>query len=145
MNKYTVVLEKVQEYDAVNYKVTNPQSIIPVIENVFNLSNQSEEVLVVLALSTKGDVVGAFEVHRGSLNQTLLHPREIFKRVMLVNGASFIVAHNHPSGNPSPSNQDFEVTRVLHKGGQLLDIEMLDHLIIGFGGKTFSFREHSAL
>ena len=69
--------------------------------------------------------------HVGSLNASVVHPREVFKSCILNNGASLIVAHQHPSGDPTPSREDLEVTKRLKEAGNILGIELLDHIIIG--------------
>ena len=76
----------------------------------------------------------------GSLNASIVHPREVFKAAILLNAASIVVAHNHPSGDPAPSREDREVTRTLNEAGRLLDIPLHDHVIVGAEG-YFSFRE----
>ena len=122
-------------------KISSPSDAKDYIEQVFKLSSQAEEVLVLLVLDIKNNVTGAFEVSRGSLNASIVHPREVFKRALLLNGASIMVAHNHPSGDPTPSIEDIEITRRLVEGGDILGIPVLDHLIIGDNGRYRSFRE----
>ena len=128
---------KIYEVD----KISSPTDVGDYIEKVFNLSSQAEEVMVMLVLDTKNNVIGAFEVSRGSLNSSIVHPREVFKRALLLNGASIILAHNHPSGDTTPSREDIDVTKRLVEGGNILGIEVLDHLIIGDNGRYRSFRE----
>ena len=128
---------KIYEVD----KISSPTDVGDYIEKVFNLSSQAEEVMVMLVLDTKNNVMGAFEVSRGSLNSSIVHPREVFKRALLLNGASIILAHNHPSGDTTPSREDIDVTKRLVEGGNILGIEVLDHLIIGDNGRYRSFRE----
>ena len=118
---------KIYEVD----KISSPSDVRDYIEQVFKLSIQAEEVMVMLVLDTKNNVIGAFEVSRGSLNASIVHPREVFKRALLLNGASIILAHNHPSGDPTPSREDVDITKRLVEGGDILGINVLDHLIIG--------------
>ena len=118
---------KIYEVD----KISSPTDVRDYIEQVFKLSIQAEEVMVMLVLDTKNNVIGAFEVSRGSLNASIVHPREVFKRALLLNGASIIVAHNHPSGDPTPSKEDVDITKRLVEGGDILGITVLDHIIIG--------------
>ena len=129
---------KIYEVD----KISSPQDVRNYIEEIFRLSNQAEEVLVLLVLDVKNNVIGAFEVSRGSLTASIVHPREVFKRALLLNGASIIIAHNHPSsGIPTPSKEDIEITRSLVEGGNILGIPVLDHLIIGDNGRYRSLKE----
>ena len=83
-------------------------------------------------------------ISRGTLNASLIHLREVFKGALLANANCIMLAHNHPSGNPEPSSADKQVTSILVKAGKLLDVQVLDHIIVG--DKTyFSFRESSLL
>ena len=125
----------------VESKISSPRDVADYIEQVFKLSIQAEEVMVMLVLDAKNKVVGAFEVSRGSLNSSIVHPREVFKRALLLNGASIIVAHNHPSGDTTPSREDVNVTKRLVEGGNILGINVLDHIIIGDNGRYRSFKE----
>ena len=83
-------------------------------------------------------------VSSGSLNASIVHPRELFQRAILANCAAVIVAHNHPSGDPSPSPEDISLTRKLIEAGELLDIPVLDHVILGYGCYA-SFKEKGLL
>lgn len=91
------------------------------------------ENFVVLLLDTKNKVIGLNTVSVGTLNSALVHPREVFKPAILSNAASVILGHNHPSGDTTPSKQDIEITHNLVKAGDLLNIAVLDHVIIGDG------------
>ena len=86
---------------------------------------------MMLALDTKNKVIGIFEISRGSLNASIIHPRDIFQRAILVNAASVILAHNHPSGDPTPSPEDIALTKKLVDAGKVMDITVLDHVIVG--------------
>jgi len=84
--------------------------------------------------------VAANTVSIGTVNASLVHPREIFKVALLCNASAVILAHNHPSGNPTPSHEDIDITNRLKKAGEILGIEVLDHIIIGDNTWT-SFKE----
>ena len=98
-----------------------------------------------IALNQKNSVLGVFEVSRGHLSGAMVHPREVFKRAILVNSASIIVAHNHPSGDTTPSEDDLAITKRLVKAGELLGVKVLDHLIVGYDDDFMSFREQRLL
>ncbi|HHV35484.1 MAG TPA: DNA repair protein RadC [Syntrophomonadaceae bacterium] len=85
----------------------------------------------VMLLNTKNRVLGIETVSIGSLNASLVHPREVFKRAIQRSAASVILVHNHPSGDPSPSPEDVEITQRLCEAGRIIGIEILDHIIIG--------------
>lgn len=94
-----------------------------------------------LALNTKNHLLRMVEVSVGSLNASIVHPRELFKEAVRLSAASVVVVHNHPSGDPSPSGADIQLTRRLVKAGDVLGIEVLDHVVIGDGGEHSSLRE----
>jgi DNA repair protein RadC len=91
----------------------------------------SQEHFVCLYLNTKNQVLHKQTVFIGSLNASIVHPREVFKEAFKRSAASLICIHNHPSGDPTPSREDIEVTKRLTECGKVLGIELLDHLIIG--------------
>lgn len=99
---------------------------------MYQMSGLEQEYLYVILLDTRNRVIGQpVEVYHGSLNSSAVRVGEIFRAAIKANAASLIVAHNHPSGDPSPSPEDVAVTRALVQAGKLLDIEVLDHLVIG--------------
>lgn len=100
----------------------------------------AQEHFVVLFLNTKNHVLGHETIFVGSLNASIVHPREVFQAALRRNCASIICLHNHPSGDPNPSPEDAEVTRRLVEAGKIIGIEVLDHVIIGNGCYT-SMRE----
>ncbi|WP_208528098.1 MULTISPECIES: DNA repair protein RadC [Jeotgalibacillus] len=91
----------------------------------------TQEHFVALYLNTKNQVIHQQTIFIGSLNASIVHPREVFKEAFKRSAASIICAHNHPSGDPSPSKEDIDVTRRLVECGKMIGIEVLDHLIIG--------------
>ncbi|MFJ7931625.1 RadC family protein [Peribacillus sp. NPDC096448] len=98
-----------------------------------------------MMLNTKNHVVGLHRAHVGSLNASVVHPRDVLKCAILNNAASLIVSHQHPSGDPTPSMEDIEVTRRLAEAGKIIGIEVLDHLIVSHTGKYVSFKEKGYL
>lgn len=95
------------------------------------LGEVDREHFIVMCLDTKNQPTNICTVHIGSLNASIVHPREVMKTAILSNAASIICCHPHPSGDPSPSPEDIEVTERLAEAGKLLGIELLDHIIIG--------------
>ena len=93
--------------------------------------NSDVESLVCLVLNTRRDVMGHFLVATGLLDTILCHPREVYRPAIVANAAAIIIMHNHPSGDATPSEADIKVTRDLIRAGQLLKIELLDHVIMG--------------
>ena len=104
----------------------------------------AKEQFVVILLNGKNKVIGTEVVSEGSLSSSIVHPREVYAPAMLHHAAAIMVAHNHPSGDPKPSLEDEEVTRMLLRSGKVLGIPMIDHVIIG-DGNYYSFLENEAL
>ena len=100
-----------------------------------------QEHLVVLLLNTRNQVVGKREIYIGTVNSSAVRPAEVLRPAVRENAPSIIVVHNHPSGDPKPSAEDVAVTRDLLSAGKLMDIELLDHLVIGQGGSFVSLKE----
>ena len=95
--------------------------------------NPECECLAVLLLNTRRRVKGHCLVSHGTMDTILVHPREVFRAAVIAAAAAVVLAHSHPSGDPTPSEADIKVTRDLIRAGQLLKIEVLDHVIIGAG------------
>ncbi len=102
------------------------------------IGHQDREHFVILMLDAKNDVIGIHTVGIGTLTCTAVAGREVFKAAILANAASIILGHNHPSGDPTPSIEDRNVTQDLKQAGGLLDIPVLDHVIVGHRGKYCS-------
>ncbi|MDE2492231.1 MAG: JAB domain-containing protein [Elusimicrobia bacterium] len=109
------------------------------------LGEVPEEHFLLMVLDSRRRVIGVSEVSVGTLSASLVHPREVFRAAILLNGAAAIVAHNHPSGDPTPSAEDRDATRRLVRAGELLGIPVADHVVLGEGANFFSFREHGLL
>jgi DNA repair protein RadC len=117
-------------------------------EKVFHLLNKAmsgldRECFMVLHLDSKKHIICKETVSIGSLDQSVVHPREVFKAACINGSAGLILAHNHPSGDPRPSQEDIAITERLRACGQLLGIEVIDHIIVG-DGSYFSFTDHEA-
>jgi DNA repair protein RadC len=106
----------------------------------FEMENLEQEQLHAINLNQKNRIISARMIYQGSLHTTVVRVGEVFRLAVLDNAASLIVAHNHPSGTPDPSPEDVALTRELVKAGQLLDIAVLDHIVIG-RGKFVSLKE----
>ena len=96
-----------------------------------DMSSLLQENFVTLFLNVKNQIIHQQTIFIGSLNASIVHPREIFREAVKRSAASIICAHNHPSGNPSPSPEDIDVTNRLQEAGLIIGIELLDHVIIG--------------
>lgn len=125
-----------------NYTIRSPEDGADYIMEDMRLLKQ--EHFVALFLNTKNQVIHRQTIFIGSLNASIVHPREVFREAIKRSAASIIVAHNHPSGDPTPSQEDIQVTKRLADTGKLIGIEVLDHLIIG-DGKFVSLKEKGYL
>ena len=105
------------------------------------MDKRNTECFVVLLLDTKNHIIGHKIISEGSLTASIVHPREVFEAATKNHAASMIIAHNHPSGDPSPSREDIAVTRRLIQCGEMMDIPVLDHIIIGNNGWFASLKE----
>lgn len=122
--------------------ITSPQRAAALFME--ELRYKKKEHFMILLLNTKNHVLSREEISVGSLNASIVHPREIFKIPLRKSAASIILVHNHPSGDPSPSQEDLEVTRRLVEAGRILGVAVRDHLVIG-DGCYFSFKEKGLL
>lgn len=117
-------------------RIGTPDDSLPHLRDI---QNAAQECFVVMTLNTKNRMIDRHLITIGTVNASLAHPREVFRAAIADNAASIIIAHNHPSGDPSPSTEDLRITRQLVETGRILDIPVLDHLIIGrTGGATSS-------
>ena len=107
----------------------NPENVVRLVR-AKNLLLETEQFQVLL-LNTRKRLIRAEKISDGTLDTVLVHPREVFRSAIAANAASLVLVHNHPSGDPTPSDADIKVTRDLIRAGQLLKIEVLDHVIIG--------------
>jgi DNA repair protein RadC len=114
------VCKIIQPKDAADYVIEDMKSL-----NV--------EHLKVIMLNTKNIVISVCDISMGSLNSSIVHPREVFCEAIKKRSASIIICHNHPSGDPTPSSEDINITNRLRECGKIIGIELLDHLIIGNG------------
>ncbi len=105
------------------------------------MNRLDREVMALLTMDSQNRPINISVISMGTLNSSLIHPREVFKTVILSNAAGFIIAHNHPSGDVVPSAEDIKITKRLQEAGNLMGIELIDHIIIGYE-KYYSFREN---
>jgi DNA repair protein RadC len=95
------------------------------------MRHHKKEIFKIILLNTKSQVIKCFNISVGSLNSSIVHPREVFSEAVKVSCSAVIFAHNHPSGDPEPSREDIETTKRLVNAGDILGIKVFDHIIIG--------------
>lgn len=140
--RLNLVKENSAMYEVEN-KISNPKDIEKIAREVLELDKNAEEVLIILALNMKNKVIGTFEVSRGDIGTSIASPREIFKRLILLNAAKFVTLHNHPSGDTKPSESDFRIAKILNDAAEIMMLEQLDFCILG--DDIFSFKAHDML
>lgn len=122
--------------------LSNPRAVFEYLSP--RMSHLDRERFTVVLLTAKNQVIDVESISEGTLTATLVHPREVFKAAIRQSAHAVILAHNHPSGDPTPSREDRELTSRLVQAGRVIGIEVLDHLVIGQGCYT-SFRERGLL
>ncbi len=123
-------------------KISSPEVASELFKEFF--LDMDREMFIVLSLDTKNQPVSINICSIGSLNASIVHPREVFKTAILSNAASIIVAHNHPSGNSTPSKEDINITERLKECGMIIGIPVVDHIVVGYE-QFYSFKEDNKL
>lgn len=135
------VRDEVSDYLKTGTRYTAPQQVF----NTFRfLMQETKEMFMTLHLDGKNRIMAMDMVSIGSLNQSIVHPREVFKTACLSNAAALILIHQHPSGDSTPSSEDIAITRRLKEAGEIMGIKVLDHVIVG-DGEYMSFVEGGLL
>lgn len=128
-----VTLEKEisTNFPELSYAIKSPDDAVTVGRGFMRIHEEPEEYMYMICMNTKNKIIGVFEISHGSVNSSIVNPREVFQKALLANAVSIIVMHNHPSGDPTPSREDIEVTKRLVEAGKIVGVEVLDHIIIG--------------
>jgi len=126
---FTLARKMAEELQRESPVLDNPEAVVALLKGQNLIKNV--ETLQVLLLNTRRRLIRVEEITDGTIDTLLVHPREVFKAAIAANAAAVVLAHNHPSGDPTPSEADIKVTRDLIRAGQLLKIDVLDHVIIG--------------
>ena len=136
---------KVLEEKPIYTDMTNSTKVAEFINAAIQPQTFAEERMYIIALSTKGDVIGYIEHSKGTLNSSLVDVAGIFKFALLCNASSIILTHNHPSGSTTPSQEDIQVTSRVKDAGDLLSVPLLDHIITTPSGVYNSIRSNSTI
>ena len=128
-----VALEKEvsMNYPDLETFIKSPEDAANVGRTFMRIHEEPEEYMYMICLNTKNRVIGVFEVSHGTVNSSVVGVREIFQKALLANAVNIILMHNHPSGNPDPSNEDIKMTKRATEAGELLGVQLLDHIIMG--------------
>jgi len=136
------VREKVQEYEAT---LSSPQKVHEFAKNaIWKVGEPVVEEFWVVLLNVRNKVVGSSMVSRGTINECPVTPRDVLLPAILTGAANVVLLHNHPSGDPTPSEEDKLLTQRVYEASKILGVKMLDHVIIA-GDNYFSFRDHETI
>ena len=120
-----------------SFDIKDPESVVKAIRA--SIKDKAKEHFKLILLNPRNKIIGISTISIGTLNASLVHPREVFKDAIMHTAASVVLAHNHPSGDPEPSEDDITITKRLVEAGKILGIEVIDHIIIG-KNDYYSFR-----
>lgn len=142
--KIKLIKEKTNVYHDGRKSINSPNALHEIGRQVLKeYIEEDREAFAVILLDTKLKPIGYYVASTGTLDETLVHPREIFKKAIVASAKSIALLHNHPTGDTSPSNEDMHTTNRLVEVGKLIGIEVLDHVIVGNG--YYSFKERGIL
>jgi DNA repair protein RadC len=125
-----------------NFDIKDPEAVVKAIRA--SIKDKAKEHFKLILLNPRNKIIGISTISIGTLNASLVHPREVFKDAIMHSAASVVLAHNHPSGDPEPSEDDITITKRLIEAGKILGIAVTDHVIISKSG-FFSFKEKNLI
>jgi DNA repair protein RadC len=130
------------EAELKNFDIKSPEAVVKAIHA--SIKDKAKEHFKLILLNPRNKIIGISTISIGTLNASLAHPREVFKDAITHSAASVVLAHNHPSGDPDPSEDDMNITKRLIEVGKILGIEVIDHIIVAKNG-FFSFKERNLI
>lgn len=134
-------LHVIKEYGYAEEEFNTPSKIVTMMNEVFQADRQTEEYFYEACFTTKMELIGVFEIAHGTIDRALTSPREVMQKALLCGAASIVLLHNHPSGSIQPSEDDSIVKDKMTEAGRLIGILVMDNIIVGNGGKYFSYKE----
>lgn len=137
-----LVKEKGVNYDA--GKLNSPEDIALMMRKLLHVEQMAEEHCYMIAMNSSCKVLGVFFISKGTVNVSLVTPRELYIRALLAGAVQIVLCHNHPSGNAIPSEQDIAITQKIKEAGEMININLADHIIIG-SNSYLSFKEAKIL
>lgn len=141
-NRTMLVKEKGVNYDA--GKLNSPEDIVLMMRKLLHVEQMAEEHCYMIAMNSSCKVLGVFFISKGTVNVSLVTPRELYIRALLAGAVQIVLCHNHPSGNAIPSEQDIAITQKIKEAGEMININLADHIIIG-SDSYLSFKEAKIL
>lgn len=141
-NRTMLVKEKGVNYDA--GKLNSPEDIALMMRKLLHVEQMAEEHCYMIAMNSSCKILGVFFISKGTVNVSLVTPRELYIRALLAGAVQIVLCHNHPSGNAIPSEQDIAITQKIKEAGEMININLADHIIIG-SNSYLSFKEAKIL
>ena len=129
-----LVNEKTCEYNPTIIRTS--ADVVKFIDDLEDIRNHTEERIYCIAMNTKNEIVSFSQIAQGSIDNCNFDIKELFKTILLCNASKFILIHNHPSGDSSPSERDYQVTEKIKEASKIMGIEFLDHIVIALNGYT---------
>lgn len=137
-------LKETCTYDYNSECLKQPDKVAALMKNVFGIEKKAEEYAYVLSLDASCGLLGVFELSHGTASASMVSTRELFIRLLLCGAVGFILVHNHPSGNITPSNEDIRLTKNVQSASTLMNVKFLDHIIVGYDD-YYSFANHAMI
>ena len=123
-------------------KLESSETVYKLMTDEYHMDKFFTEEMWGVFLDAKLNIIGVHQISKGGLSATMCEPRSVFVPALLANAAGIVLVHNHPSGDPNPSKEDFSVTDRIHEIGKLLQINLVDHIVIGKENNYYSFKNH---
>lgn len=143
ITRIKLVRERKEEYAAAT-AISCPDDAVEMANAIFDMEYLADEIVVALFLDRKNNVIGTCEISHGTIDACIMQPRDVFKAALLHNAASFMLFHNHPSGDPQPSMEDIRSTKRIVEASRIMGINILDHIIIGHR-RYYSMKEYGKM
>lgn len=144
-NKPMLFKERGFLYKTKEAGLCSPKQISDMMQTLFHLDLETEEHVYMLAFSSSMKVIGIFHISHGTINASLLSPREIYLKALLVGAVHIVLCHNHPGGSRNPSREDIQVSKRIKEAGDLIAIKLIDHLILASNSSYTSLKEEGLL
>lgn len=144
-NRPVLLKERGFLYQTSETGLCSPKQISDMMQTVFHMELETEEHVYMLAFSSPMKVLGIFHISHGTINASLLSPREIYLKALLVGAVHIVLCHNHPGGSKNASREDIQATKRIKEAGELLGIKLLDHLVLADNSSYTSLKEGGLL
>lgn len=141
-NSYRTIIVKEKEIEYGVDLLSMPYKVVSMLNEVFKMESMAEEYCYLLCMNNNSRVIGIFEIGHGTVNTSIVSTRDVFMKALMVGAGGIVIAHNHPSGDPSPSEKDMLIFEKMKQASTLLNVELLDFIIVG-RNQYLSFKEQN--